>query len=83
MEVSILYNKVQIQNVKLGASFSNLIGDVIISKNGFVEVHTSTIFYTSLDCLPLSLLNLVAKELEEIGIENKLLVKVKRIIKNK
>jgi len=83
MEISIRYNKVQIQNVELGEAFSNLIGDVIISKNGFVEVHTKTIFYTSLDCLPVSLLNVVAEELEEIGIENKLLVKVKRIIKNR
>ena len=83
MEISIRYNKVQIHNVELGEAFSNLIGDIIISKNGFVKVHTKTIFYTSLDCLPVSLLNLLAEELEEIGIENKLLGRVKRIIKNR
>jgi hypothetical protein len=81
MEISIRYNKVQIRSVALGEAFSNLTGDIIISKNGFVEVHTNIRFYTSLDCLPLSLLNLLAKELEELGIDNKLLLKVKRIIK--
>ena len=81
MEISIRDNKVQIRNVTLGEAFSNLAGDIIISKNGFVEVHTNIRFYTNLDCLPLSLLNLLVKELEELGIDNKLLIKVKRIIK--
>lgn len=80
MEIIIRYKNVQVKNVNLGKSFSNITTDLIIDRYGRVKVNAGpSFFYTDLNHISHDILNEASERLKKEA-NNRILVKIKKRI---
>jgi len=80
MEISISHNNVQVKNVYLGKSFSNITTDLVIDRHGRVKVNTgANFFYTDLHHISHDILNEVSERLK-METNNRILEKIQKRI---